>query len=174
MKYGLDPAFRFTAARGMYKGILKFLAFKNNVPYVVEPLPVNDVRVTVDNGDSSDNSSLQQGKHKRKSSASRRSRKNKKNRDAVAQTTPHIYNTVDASRTVYAQVDWSAVEDLEEPTAKPSKYLVYTAIDDNGFDGGTVVEDTTYRVEIANGKVYRFKICALNEGGKSFPSEVVS
>ncbi|HNY04925.1 MAG TPA: xanthan lyase [Candidatus Egerieousia sp.] len=174
MKYGLDPAFRFTAARGMYKGILKFLAFKNNVPYVVEPLPVNDVRVTVDNGDSSDNSSLQQGKHKRKSSASRRSRKNKKNRDVVAQTTPRIYNVVDASKTVYAQVDWSAVEDPEEPTAKPSNYLVYTAIDDNGFDGGTVVKDTAYRVEIEKGKVYRFKICALNEGGKSFPSEVVA
>jgi len=173
MKYGLDPAFRFTAARGMYKGILKFLAFKNNVPYVVEPLPVNNVRVTVDNGDSSDNSSLQKGRHKRKSSASRRSRKNKKNRD-VAVTTLPVYNMIDASKTVYAKVNWSAVEDPEEPTAKPSKYIVYTAIDDNGFDGGNVVEDTTYRVEIEKGKVYRFKICALNEGGKSFPSEVVS
>ncbi|MCI1720770.1 MAG: xanthan lyase [Bacteroidales bacterium] len=172
MKFGLDPAFRFTAARGMYKGILKFLAFKNNVPYVVEPLPVNDVRVTVDNGDSSDNSTIQQGRHKRKSSANKR--KSRRNKNVTTATVQRVYDVIDQNKNVYAQLDWSAVEDPEESTARPDKYLIYTAIDDNGFDGGTVVDDTTYRVELQKGKVYRFKICALNEGGKSFPSEVVA
>ncbi len=39
MKYGLDPAFRFTACRAVYKGILKALSEFYNTPYVVQPLP---------------------------------------------------------------------------------------------------------------------------------------
>ena len=43
MKFGLDPDFRFHASRAIYKGILKFLAFKNRVPYTVQPLPVKNM-----------------------------------------------------------------------------------------------------------------------------------
>ncbi len=39
MKYGLDPAFRFTACRAVYKGILKTLSEFYDTPYVVQPLP---------------------------------------------------------------------------------------------------------------------------------------
>ena len=39
MKYGLDPAFRFTACRAVYKGILKTLSEFYGSPYVVQPLP---------------------------------------------------------------------------------------------------------------------------------------
>lgn len=41
MKYGLDPAFRFTVCRAVYKGILKFLSDEYGIPYAVQPLPVN-------------------------------------------------------------------------------------------------------------------------------------
>jgi hypothetical protein len=40
MQFALDPGFRFTAARAMYKGILKFLSVQNGFRYVVQPLPV--------------------------------------------------------------------------------------------------------------------------------------
>ena len=40
MKYGLDPAFKFTAARAIYKGILRFLHEQDGTPFVVQPLPV--------------------------------------------------------------------------------------------------------------------------------------
>ena len=40
MKYGLDPRFRFDVARAVYKGILRFLAHRYNVPFTVQPLPV--------------------------------------------------------------------------------------------------------------------------------------
>jgi len=40
MKYGLDPAFRFTVSRSIYKGILKFEAQQYGFDYVVQPLPV--------------------------------------------------------------------------------------------------------------------------------------
>ena len=41
MKYGHDPRFKFTVARAVYKGILKYLADQYDYEYVVQPLPVN-------------------------------------------------------------------------------------------------------------------------------------
>ena len=40
MKLGLDPVFKFTVARAIYKGILRFLHEQNGTPFVVQPLPV--------------------------------------------------------------------------------------------------------------------------------------
>ncbi len=45
MRYGLDPAFRFTASRAVYKGILKYLSARYGVRYSVQPLPPKDFRV---------------------------------------------------------------------------------------------------------------------------------
>ena len=42
MKYGLDPMFKFTVSRAVYKGMLKFLSQLYGVPYCVQPLPVSD------------------------------------------------------------------------------------------------------------------------------------
>ena len=41
MRFGLDPRFQFTVGRAIYKGMLKFLAFQENRPYKVHPLPVD-------------------------------------------------------------------------------------------------------------------------------------
>ncbi|MDR1004456.1 MAG: xanthan lyase [Prevotellaceae bacterium] len=41
MRYGLDPSFRFTVSRAVYKGILRYLSSQYNVPYVVQPLSVD-------------------------------------------------------------------------------------------------------------------------------------
>ena len=41
MKYGLDPSFRFTVCRAVYKGILKTLSEYYGCPYMVQPLPVH-------------------------------------------------------------------------------------------------------------------------------------
>ena len=46
MKYGLDPAFRFLVSRAVYKGMLQFLAQRDGVPYVVQPLPVRSMAIT--------------------------------------------------------------------------------------------------------------------------------
>ncbi len=40
MRYGLDPAFRFTVCRAVYKGILKYLSTRYGCHYAVQPLPV--------------------------------------------------------------------------------------------------------------------------------------
>jgi hypothetical protein len=46
MKYGLDPAFRFTVGRAVYKGMLKYLSNRYGIPYTVQPLPVEDISAT--------------------------------------------------------------------------------------------------------------------------------
>ena len=45
MKYGLDPKFRFAAARAVYKGILKYL---NGKAAVVQPMPVQELGINAD------------------------------------------------------------------------------------------------------------------------------
>ena len=41
MRYGLDPTFRFTASRSVYKGVLKYLSYRYGCTYAVQPLPVH-------------------------------------------------------------------------------------------------------------------------------------
>jgi len=40
MRYGLDPRFRFTVSRAIYKGMLKYLSYNSGQPYIVQPLSV--------------------------------------------------------------------------------------------------------------------------------------
>ena len=45
MKYGLDPSFRFTVSRAIYKGMLKYMSNRYGHEYVVQPLPVDHMGV---------------------------------------------------------------------------------------------------------------------------------
>lgn len=48
MRYGLDPSFRFTVSRAVYKGMVKFLSeYYGGIPYVIQPLPVNSFNVKI-------------------------------------------------------------------------------------------------------------------------------
>lgn len=125
MKYGLDPAFRFTVSRSVYKALLKFLSNRYGCSYVVQPLPVHafSARLT---GSSS------------------------------------------------ARLSWKPTEDPLEPTAVSRKYIVYTRKDDGGFDNGTVVDSCSVDMEIEPGHLYSWKVEAMNEGGRSFPSEILA
>ncbi len=42
MRYGLDPRFRFTVSRAIYKGIVRFIYEQYNTTYCIQPLPVKD------------------------------------------------------------------------------------------------------------------------------------
>ena len=46
MKYALDPAFRFTVSRSIYKAIGRFIAERKDRKFVVQPLPVKDFAIT--------------------------------------------------------------------------------------------------------------------------------
>jgi len=125
MKYGLDPRFRFTVSRSIYKGMLKFIAKQYGYDYVVQPLPVRSFST----------------------------------------------NFVSDAE---VELKWSGVEDVSEPTAKPDKYIIYTRTENGDFDNGIVVSNPTIHMPIEKDKIYSFKVTALNEGGESFPSEILS
>ena len=72
------------------------------------------------------------------------------------------------------QLSWRAVNDPLEPSAKADGYVVYTRIGYGGFDNGEYVKEPRLEKEIEPGLVYSFKVTAVNDGGESFPSEVLS
>ena len=125
MRYGLDPRFRFTVCRSIYKGMLRYLSAANKVDYVVQPLPVD-------------------------------------------QFSCHF---VENNK---LEMHWVAVDDSLESTAKPEQYVVYTRVDDGDFDNGVLVNTDRINVTVQPGKIYSFKVTAVNKGGESFPSEILS
>lgn len=54
MKYGLNPEFRFTVSRAIYKGMLQFLTERDGRDYQVQPLPVNSFAINHKGGNSFD------------------------------------------------------------------------------------------------------------------------
>ena len=74
-----------------------------------------------------------------------------------------------------ARLNWEAVNDPQEATAKPTGYIVYTAVGKADFDNGIYVRSKTeHEVEMEPGQVYHFKVAAVNRGGESFTTEVLS
>ncbi len=45
MKYGLDPTFRFTVSRAIYKAMGRFIANRDKRQFIVQPLPVNNFAI---------------------------------------------------------------------------------------------------------------------------------
>lgn len=72
------------------------------------------------------------------------------------------------------QLSWTPVNDKNEPTASPTGYVVYTRIGDGGFDNGQYTSAPSFTLPIQEGTIYSFKVTALNNGGESFPSEILS
>lgn len=125
MEFALDPRYRFEISRSIYKSILKFISAQYEFEYVVQPLPVTQIRSEfTENG---------------------------------------------------VRISWKGVVDELEATADPKKYVLYTRIEDGGFDNGYLVNDTTVVIQnMKPGVIYSFKVRAWNEGGVSFPSEIIS
>ena len=73
-----------------------------------------------------------------------------------------------------AVISWEAVVDSLEPTAEAKRFVVYKRIGNGDFDNGTIVRKNTYVTSIPTDEVVSFKVTALNDGGESFPSEILS
>lgn len=69
---------------------------------------------------------------------------------------------------------WKAQLEPAEPRSNPDKYIVYTAIDNEIFDKGRICSVDSILLKIKPNHIYNFKVCALNDGGISFPSEILS
>lgn len=73
-----------------------------------------------------------------------------------------------------AHLAWEPTTDELNPSAEPDYYILYTRVGDGGFDGGRRVDATTADVAIEAGKIYSFRITAVNSGGESFDSETLA
>ena len=72
------------------------------------------------------------------------------------------------------KVTWQATEDVLEPTATPTYYIVYTRINDGDWDNGVRVQAAEYTFTAEAGKRYDICVAAGNAGGISFKSETLS
>lgn len=74
-----------------------------------------------------------------------------------------------------AKLSWKPVNDPLEPSAEPEQYLVYTRVEDQGWDNGVLTNNTEFLSStLKKGAIYSFKITAVNRGGESFPSNVLA
>ena len=96
------------------------------------------------------------------------------NFEYVVQPLPVTHFSTEFDKKGNVILKWQPQPDPSEPTAIPTKYIVYTRINDGGFDNGILVENNSYVKEIDKGKIYSFKVTAANNGGESFPSEILS
>lgn len=72
------------------------------------------------------------------------------------------------------ELTWKPTPDTLEPSAVSKQYLVYTRLDSAGWDEGVLVKKPLYRTKLSPNHIYSFKVEAVNDGGRSFPSEILS
>ena len=128
MRLAHDPTFKFTMARAIYKGVLKYVnAVHQNADFMIQPLPV-------------------------------------KNLSAIISTQSNE-----------VRLSWAPTEDKLEPSAQPTHYIIYTSAGSKGYDNGILVaaSETSVTLSLEPKVLYRFKVCAVNEGGKSMSNQEV-
>ena len=85
----------------------------------------------------------------------------------------HFQVTINPEGNIHLR--WNPVSDPMEPTAEAESYMFYTRINNGGFDNGTQVLGNSYIFDdVSPDSIYSFKVTAVNGGGESFPSEVLS
>jgi hypothetical protein len=73
------------------------------------------------------------------------------------------------------KISWKPVLDSLEASAVPTQYKVYRRLETNGFDNGVVTFKPFLIVDLPEYEtMYSFKVAAVNEGGESLTSEILS
>ena len=94
--------------------------------------------------------------------------------DYVVQPLPVTRFAIQEGEKNTFRLSWQGVIDPQEPSARPDAYIIYTRLGHGGWDNGTLVKGNSYTFQAEEGLVYSFKVTALNKGGESFPSEILS
>ncbi|MCR4602029.1 MAG: xanthan lyase [Prevotella sp.] len=72
------------------------------------------------------------------------------------------------------RLSWQGLIDGQEKSSAPTGYILYIAQNSGGFDNGTPLRGTSCTVKLQADVLYSFQVRAINEGGRSFPTEVLS
>ncbi|MFH0843038.1 MAG: hypothetical protein V1903_10500 [Bacteroidota bacterium] len=97
------------------------------------------------------------------------------NRDFAIQPLPVSGFAITPLQGKRVRLSWNPVVEEGEPTSVPERYRICTRTGDNGFNNGFIVESTSADIELVSyDSVYSFKVTALNDGGESFNSEILS
>ena len=92
----------------------------------------------------------------------------------VVQPLPINTFSLDFVSDTQVELKWKETIDPQEISAKAENYIVYTRIDEGGFDNGQLVKGSSVKLNIEKDKIYSYKVMAINAGGESFPSEILS
>lgn len=96
-------------------------------------------------------------------------------RDAIVQPLPVSHLAITRVEGKRILLSWQSVSDPLESLAEASYFMVYKRIGDDGFDNGIRVDDKHLDLELdLYNQMYSFKVTAVNDGGESFPSEILS
>ncbi|TVQ85311.1 MAG: hypothetical protein EA393_13725 [Bacteroidetes bacterium] len=96
-------------------------------------------------------------------------------RTAIVQPLPPSHFAIHTKENKKVLLTWEKVEDSLEPSATPDYYKVYMRRENEGFNEGVTVRENSLLLDLPDyNTLYSFKVTALNSGGKSFPSEILS
>ncbi len=97
------------------------------------------------------------------------------NRSYVVQPLPVSGFAAELLPSGEVKLRWKPSHDPLEPTATPDRYIVYTRVENRGFDNGHLVESTEcVLAPVSPGVITSYRISAVNDGGQSMPSEILS
>lgn len=95
-------------------------------------------------------------------------------RDYVVQPLPvNSFSIGRVSSDCYV-LSWKPTEDKLCESAVPQKYIVMERVGDGGFKEIAVIKEPRYVTYVKDNLIHSYKIIAVNDGGCSFPSEVLS
>ena len=99
----------------------------------------------------------------------------RKGREFIVQPLPVEAFMVEREKKGVFRLSWQPVEDPGEPTAKPTKYIIMERSEGNlGFRKIGETRATTFDVKVSDNNIHSVYIIAANEGGISFPSEILA
>ena len=87
--------------------------------------------------------------------------------------TPEDFH-IDIDRKGEVTLSWTDADDPLEPSAKTKSYILYTQIEGRGWDNGQKIRSTSCHMQLDAEVQYNFRVAAVNDGGKSFPTETLS
>ncbi len=96
------------------------------------------------------------------------------NKPYTVQPLPPVRFAIDATRRNHYRLSWAPQPDALEPTAVAKYYIVEERVDNGAFRPVAYIDHPHWEVEVTDDAIHSYRIVAGNDGGVSFPSEVLA